>query len=92
MATTYTSTADYSCDTGYKLVGVNQRNCTAAGTWSDGEPTCQSEGQFIFGHNMYIILQDFCTLCDVLHVYVYYNLICNTYMYNSDHFLLNYYS
>ena len=41
--TTYTSTADYTCITGYNLVGVNQRNCTAAGTWSDGEPTCQSE-------------------------------------------------
>ena len=42
-ATTYTSTADYTCDTGYSLVGVSQRNCTAAGIWSDGEPTCQSE-------------------------------------------------
>ena len=42
-ATTYTSNADYTCDTGYSLVGVNQRNCTAAGTWTDGEPTCQSE-------------------------------------------------
>ena len=41
--TTYTSTADYTCDTGYSLVGVNQRNCTAAGTWTDGEPTCNSE-------------------------------------------------
>ena len=41
--TTYLSTADYTCDTGYNLVGVNQRTCTAAGTWSDGEPTCQSE-------------------------------------------------
>ena len=43
MATTYTSTADYTCDTGYNLVGVNQRTCTSAGTWTDGEPTCQSE-------------------------------------------------
>ena len=41
--TTYTSTADYTCDTGYSLVGMNQRNCTAAGTWTDGEPTCNSE-------------------------------------------------
>ena len=41
--TTYTSTADYTCITGYNLVGVNQRTCTAAGLWSDGEPTCQSE-------------------------------------------------
>ena len=41
--TTYLSIANYTCDTGYNLVGVNQRTCTAAGTWSDGEPTCQSE-------------------------------------------------
>ena len=41
--TTYTSTANYTCNTGYNLVGVDQRICTAAGTWSDGEPTCQSE-------------------------------------------------
>ena len=41
--TTYTSTADYTCNTGYNLVGVNERICTAAGTWTDGEPTCQSE-------------------------------------------------
>ena len=41
--TTYTSTADYTCNTGYNLVGVNERICTAAGTWTDGEPTCLSE-------------------------------------------------
>ena len=41
--TTYTSTANYTCNTGYNLVGVDQRNCTAAGTWTDGEPACQSE-------------------------------------------------
>ena len=46
--TTYTSTADYTCDTGYSLVGVNQRNCTAAGTWTDGEPTCDSKKNCIF--------------------------------------------
>ena len=43
MTTTYTSTADYFCNIGYKLVGVNERNCTAAGTWSGGEPTCQGK-------------------------------------------------
>ena len=41
--TTYDSIADYTCNTGYNLVGVNERICTAAGTWTDGEPTCQSE-------------------------------------------------
>ena len=46
--TTYTSNADYTCDTGYSLAGVNQRNCTAAGTWTDGEPTCDSEDHKYF--------------------------------------------
>ena len=41
--TTYNSTADYTCNTGYNLVGVNERNCTAVEIWTDGEPTCQSE-------------------------------------------------
>ena len=45
--TIFTSIASYSCDTGYNLVGVDQRNCTSAVTWSDGEPTCQSEKQRI---------------------------------------------
>ena len=41
--TTYMSTAMYSCATGYDLIGVSLRECTAAGVWSGGEPTCQSE-------------------------------------------------
>ena len=44
--TTYLSIANYSCDTGYNLVGVDQRICTSAGTWSDGEPTCESESGY----------------------------------------------
>ena len=52
--TTYLSTASYTCETGYNLVGVDQRTCTAAGTWSDGEPTCQSETTCrILTHNNY---------------------------------------
>ena len=43
ITTTYLSIANYSCDPGYNLVGVNQRICTSAGTWNNGEPTCQSE-------------------------------------------------
>ena len=67
MTTTYTSTADYTCDTGYNLVGVDQRTCTAAGTWTDGEPTCQSEtGCKIIMHNIIINDIDTYILCTLM--------------------------
>ena len=58
--TTYLSIANYTCDTGYNLVGVDQRTCTAAGIWGDGEPTCQSET----GYRM------------LLCIYLHYSVIC----------------
>ncbi len=37
------STATYSCNTGFELVGVAPRTCFAGtGEWSGMEPTCQS--------------------------------------------------
>ena len=41
--TTFGQTASYSCDTGYNLVGDNNRTCQADGMWSGNEPTCISE-------------------------------------------------
>ena len=41
--TTYRQTATYSCDTGYNLVGDNNRTCQATGMWSGSEPVCQSK-------------------------------------------------
>ncbi|XP_012938062.1 sushi, von Willebrand factor type A, EGF and pentraxin domain-containing protein 1 [Aplysia californica] len=32
--------AQYECDPGYKLEGVNRRTCQADGTWSDEAPEC----------------------------------------------------
>ena len=40
--TTFEQTATYSCDTGYILVGDNNRTCQATGVWSGSEPICQS--------------------------------------------------
>ena len=40
--TTYRQTATYSCDTGYNLVGDNNRTCQATGVWSGNTPICQS--------------------------------------------------
>ena len=40
---TFNSTARYSCNTGYELVGVRSRNCLASKTWSGGLPQCKGE-------------------------------------------------
>ncbi len=37
------STAVYSCNTGYTLVGVSERTCGDDGLWSDKEPVCECE-------------------------------------------------
>ena len=39
--TTFGQTANYSCNTGYNLVGNRSRTCNATGKWSETEPTCQ---------------------------------------------------
>ena len=39
--TVFTQTATYSCDTGYHLVGDNNRTCQATAVWSGRAPTCQ---------------------------------------------------
>ena len=41
------SVATYTCDTGYDLVGNNDRTCLATGNWSGNEPTC-IEGKYNF--------------------------------------------
>ena len=40
-STTLDSTANYSCNSGYNLVGTATVTCTTSGEWSDGAPTCQ---------------------------------------------------
>lgn len=43
--------ASYTCDTGYRLVGTNVRNCTATGDWSLSQAAC-----IIYGMRFYILL------------------------------------
>ena len=43
--TSFDSIAQYSCNLGYLLVGVESRQCQANRTWSDESPIC--EGLFI---------------------------------------------
>ncbi len=38
--TTYGSTANYACDTGYALTGSASRSCLDGGLWSGDAPTC----------------------------------------------------
>ncbi len=35
------SVATYSCDTGYIVTGLSQRECESNGKWSGMEPTCE---------------------------------------------------
>ena len=42
-ATTFNSTATYSCDAGYELNGNQSRTCLFSGNWSGNEPSCTGE-------------------------------------------------
>ena len=44
-ATTYTSNATYTCDSGYTINGDSMRMCQADGEWSGGEPSCLYDGE-----------------------------------------------
>ena len=37
------STATYTCDLDYTLIGVTSRTCDSDGMWSDSPPTCESK-------------------------------------------------
>ena len=37
------STATYSCNVGYNLMGDSPRTCDSTGTWTGSEPVCQRE-------------------------------------------------
>ena len=34
------SSATYTCNTGYQLIGTSTRTCQSDGTWSGSDPTC----------------------------------------------------
>ena len=43
---TYEAFANFSCNTGYELSGVNQRKCGSNGVWSEaGNPNCTRLGE-----------------------------------------------
>ena len=49
--TMFGQTANYSCNTGYNLVGDSTRTCQATGNWSGSEPTCQGMA-LVFIHGL----------------------------------------
>ena len=49
--TMFGQTANYSCNTGYNLVGDSTRTCQATGNWSGSEPTCQGMA-LVFIHEL----------------------------------------
>ena len=40
-SSTFRSTASYTCDSGFNLVGIQTRECQANEEWSDEAPTCE---------------------------------------------------
>ncbi|XP_019857190.1 PREDICTED: uncharacterized protein LOC100638611 isoform X13 [Amphimedon queenslandica] len=40
-STTYNSTATYSCESGFNLVGATKRTCLNSGNWSGDPPSCE---------------------------------------------------
>ena len=44
--TKYGESADYTCDTGYDLVGVASRTCQDDSSWDGTEPSCDIKGKF----------------------------------------------
>ena len=41
LDTVYNSTATYSCDPGFQLVGVETRICLESAVWSGDPPACE---------------------------------------------------
>ncbi len=45
--TVFQSLANYACDNGYNLVGVQNRTCESNTVWSGEEPECKGMISFI---------------------------------------------
>lgn len=56
------SYASYTCNDGYKLSGLNYRQCIS-GTWTNSEPTCVIVGEYECCKTL--IAVGFCTLMNV---------------------------
>ena len=62
--TTVGSMATYTCNTGYRIEGVSQRECLVNGTWSQDPPTCISKLTKGSKHNMCAHYYNYHTVID----------------------------
>ena len=54
--TTVGSTATYSCNTGFEIVGKSSRSCQTSGTWSGTTPTCGRKQPCIFSQKQNAVI------------------------------------
>ncbi len=64
-ARTVGSTATYSCNTGFNLVGDKTRVCRAGGVWSGKTPDCQGSVECILGLDNKYEFQTFQDMCSI---------------------------
>ena len=61
--TTFGSIVSHNCDVGYALIGANERECLANGSWSAPLPSCQSKQP----RYSYSCICNFTPLCNTQH-------------------------
>ena len=63
--TTFGEVATFFCDTGYSLIGDDQRDCQSDGLWGGTSPTCEIKGMSRLCREVIVYLV--CTINDWLH-------------------------
>ena len=63
--TTEGSTATYTCNIGFNLVGDESRTCQANGDWSGSAPTCQSRSAAVCDCTLTTSFPCSCGVCSV---------------------------
>ena len=44
----YPDTVNYTCNSGFNIIGETTRNCQSDGSWSGTDPTCIEKGIILF--------------------------------------------
>ena len=59
-SSSYLSTATYSCDEGYVLVGQENRTCHYSGFWSGSSPSCLRSKHVILNAQVNVFCSAYC--------------------------------